>query len=48
MVRHENWVKTVMAVLTGYMWKHRILLYIAVVVTLTLAVELFHISFVGR
>lgn len=37
-----------MDMLAGYMWKHRILLYIAVVVTLTLAVELFHISFVGR
>ena len=48
MVHHDNWVHHLIDMLGTYIWKHRILLYIAFILTLILLVEMFELSFVGK
>ena len=52
MVTHDgSWLRSLMASVTDWTWKHktrRTLIYIAVVVTLILMVEVWHVSLVGR
>ena len=48
MVTHESWLSSLWQTLTGFVTKNRVILYIAVVLTLSLIVEVFDISFVGK
>ena len=48
MVTRESWFSSLWQTLTGVVTKNRIILYIALVLTLSLIVELFDISFVGK
>ena len=48
MVDHDSWVRMVVNVCSSWVSEHRVLLYIAFVVTVTLAVQLFNIDLVGE
>ena len=51
MVTRDTWLRAVWEAMTAWVWRnhtHRILIYIALVVTVSLAVEVFDISLVGR
>ena len=51
MVHHDSWVRVIWEHLVASLWHnktHRIMLYIALIVTLILGVEVLDLSLVGR